>query len=204
MTTSAWESRVDDLATSLVRRTLRQAPTLGGTRLLCVDGRAGAGKTTLGNALARAAPASCTTTLLHMDDLYEGWSGLAAVAGRVERDLVRPLAQDRPGGYRRYDWHRGAFAEWVPVDPVDLLVLEGVGSGAAAYRDHITTLVWVEAPRELRVARGRARDGEAVLPYWLAWMADEDALFARERTRERADVAVDGSDRPGDQSSTRA
>jgi uridine kinase len=103
------------------------------------------------------------------------------------------LREDRPGRYQRYDWHREQFAEWHTVDPVDVLILEGVGSGASAYGDNITSLVWVEAPRDLRVERGRERDGEEVLPKWLEWMDSEDAVFARERTRQRADVVVDGS-----------
>jgi hypothetical protein len=106
---------------------------------------------------------------------------------------VRPLLQGRPGRYQRYDWHAERLAEWHTVDPVDLLVLDGVGSGAETYDAAITTLVWVEAPPALRLARGIARDGEQVRPFWTAWMADEDALFARERTRQRADVLVDES-----------
>ena len=43
---------------------------------------------------------------------------------------------------------------------MDLLVVEGVGSADSSYDDAITSLVWVEAPRELRVARGVGRDGE--------------------------------------------
>jgi len=51
----------------------------------------------------------------------------------------------------------------------------------------------VEAPRDIRVQRGVARDGEAVLPKWLAWMKSEDDLFASEQTRQRAHVVVDGT-----------
>jgi len=141
----------------------------------------------------RSASQLGSTQLLHMDDMYEGWSGLGDVSARLDRDLVAPLSENRMGRYQRYDWHREAFAEWHPVEPVDLLILEGVGSGASAYDDTITTLVWLEAPRDLRVARGVARDGEAVLPKWLAWMKSEDDLFDREKTRLRAHVVVDGT-----------
>ncbi|HET6624914.1 MAG TPA: 4-amino-4-deoxy-L-arabinose transferase [Nocardioidaceae bacterium] len=189
-----WERRVGDIADLLVWTTSGKPPTLGSTRLVCVDGRAGSGKTTLGKALRDAAVRLGSARLLHMDDMYEGWSGLGdALTARIDQDLLGPLREDRPGRYRRYDWASGRFAEWHTVDPVDLLVLEGVGSAGSSYADAVTTLVWVEAPRELRIERGVARDGRAVLPRWLQWMDDEDVLFARERTRQRADVVVDGT-----------
>lgn len=193
MTDDLWERRVDDVAERLVRLTLERPAALPGCRLVCVDGRAGSGKTTLGRAMLRAAEPFGSARLLHMDDMYEGWTGLGDVSARVQRDLVRPLSEGRAGRYRRYDWHRAELAEWCTVEPVDMLVLEGVGSGARSYQQHITTLVWVDAPEDLRVRRGVARDGEQVLPQWLAWMADEDVLFAREQTDRRADVVVDGT-----------
>ena len=77
-----------------------------------------------------------------------------------------------------------------------ILVLDGVGAGAADYADRITTLVWMEAPSELRLARGLARDrelhGTADEAAWLSWRKDEDVLLAAHRTRERADLVVPG------------
>jgi hypothetical protein len=36
--------------------------------------------------------------------------------------------------------------------------------------------------------RGIDRDGEAFAPYWEAWARSEAEVFARERTRDRADL----------------
>ena len=174
---------------------LDRPATLGAGRLVCVDGPAGSGKSTLGTALHRAsAPRTATAALVHMDDLYPGWSGLGAAVAAVAEGLVGPLRSGRAGRYRRYDWVKQTPAERRVVDPVDLLVLEGVGSGAAA-PDAATCLVWVEAPEAERLRRGLARDGEAVREQWLAWMRAEQALFARDRTRDRADFVVDGTAR---------
>ncbi len=107
--------------------------------------------------------------------------------------LLRPLAQGRPGRYRRYDWDAGRFAETVAVAPTPLLVLEGVGSGSLPHADLVTVLVWVEAPHDLRLRRGVDRDGESFAPHWRRWAAAEHRLFAEHRTRERADLVVDGT-----------
>jgi uridine kinase len=164
-------------------------PTLGAGRLICVDGPAGSGKTTLAQELADLAPAA---RVVHMDDLYPGWDGLPLVDAQLE-SLLRPLAAGQDGSYRRYDWHMGRFAETVSMPPVDLLVVEGVGSGSSRIEDLVTVLVWVQAPYDTRMRRGIERDGDAFAPHWEAWARAEDNLFARERTAERADLAVDGT-----------
>ena len=43
----------------------------------------------------------------------------------------------------------------------------------------------------VRRARALARDGAVYAPHWDRWAAQEDALLARERTSERADVELD-------------
>jgi hypothetical protein len=162
---------------------------LGATRLVCVDGPAGSGKTTFGGQLADALAAP----LVQMDDLYAGWT-LVGAAARLAAGVLRPLRGGRPGAYHRYDWHAGAFAAEPTVVPVaGALVVEGCGSSPPAL-DPLTTLrVWVEAPVALRLDRGLARDGEALRAEWLHWQAREAAVYRAERTRERADLRVDGA-----------
>lgn len=170
-----------------------RAPQLGATRLVCVDGPAGSGKTTSGLALGAVAEArGLTVAVVHGDDLLAGWSGLPGLAASLAAALA-PLAEARPGAYRRFDWVRDAWAEEVAVPVVDLLVVEGVGSGTPALDPWRTALVWVEAPHDLRLARGLARDGEAFAPHWESWARDEARVLAADRTRERADVLVDGT-----------
>ena len=86
---------------------------------------------------------------------------------------------------------RRHFDGWIDLPAVDVLVLEGCGSGAQAYDRYRTALIWVQAARETRIARGIERDGEQVLPNWLAWMEREDAHFRLNTTRERADVLLE-------------
>jgi len=163
---------------------------LGGGRLVSVDGPAGAGKSTLARALADTATRSGTSvTLVHLDDLLAGWAGgVDRMVRALVADVLEPLATARPAAYHRYDWHADAFTETVPVEPVDLLVVEGVGAGARAVAPYCSTLVWVEAPVSVRRERGIARDGDAFAPHWDAWARMEEAHFVREGTRDRADL----------------
>lgn len=177
---------VRDSAQRVLHVTSTRPATLGSGRLICVDGPAGSGKTTLAAALHDLTPQS---TVVHLDELLEGWGGLPGVAARLDPVLL-PLARDEPGRYECYDWVAGRFADWVPVLPGPLLVLEGVGSGALRHAALCTTLVWVEADDDLRLRRGMERDGEAMRPQWEQWMLDERAHFLDQRTRSRADVVV--------------
>jgi cytidylate kinase len=164
-----------------------RGPTLANGRLICVDGPAGSGKTTLADEIAELSGAS----VLHMDDMFEGWGGLPRIAAQLET-LLPSLATGRAGTYRRWDWPGNDWAETVLVPPAPMIVLEGVGSGAATYADLITVLAWVEVPYDLRMARGLERGGVGVAENWSQWARDEQELFDREGTRDRADVVLDG------------
>jgi uridine kinase len=180
-------SDVASLVVDLARST---PPSLGSGRLVCVDGPAGSGKTTLAAVLAEQVGAS----VVHTDDLMDGWRGLDAVSRQLSA-LVGDLAEGRVGSYRHFDWHHDRYDRTVEVGPGPWLVVEGVGSGAAAISAYVTVLVWVEVDDELRLARGLARDGGEMEPRWRQFMDDERTLFARDQTRDRADVLVDGTGR---------
>ena len=179
-------------ADEVVAAALVAPPRLGPVRVVAVDGPAGSGKSTFAEALGAAG----ADAVLHLDDLYEGWSGLeGSLWPRLSAQVLEPLRRGRPGHYQRYDWGTGGFAEWVDVPVPSLLVVEGCGSARRAADAVASVRVWIEAPPDLRLRRGIARDGESLRPQWERWMADEAEHFRRERTRERADVRLDASGR---------
>jgi uridine kinase len=184
----------------LAARVRAGEPRLGRTRLVCVDGPAGSGKTTLATRLATELGKG--TTVVHMDDLYAGWTMTGAVP-RLAAGVLEPLADGSPGAYRRYDWDAGEFRpELVPVPVPDVLIVEGCGSSPRQFDPWVTLRIWVEAPQELRMARGIERDGAALTQQWIRWQELEAAVFEAEDTRTRADLRVDGTGRAPDGSLT--
>lgn len=174
------------VARDVADRVLAAPPTLGTGRLVCVDGPAGSGKTTLADALAAT---SDDAVVIHCDELLRGWGGLPGLAATVEA-LLTPLAEGRPSQWTRWDWLADDWAESHPVEPGGLLVLEGVGSWSPAIAHLVGVLVWVEADLDLRLDRGMARDGEGMREHWLRWQVEERELHATLRSRDHADLVV--------------
>lgn len=167
---------------------LDRAPThLPNTKVLCLDGPSGSGKSELATLVAASRPG---TVVVRLDDLLAGWDGLPDLASTVVRDLLAPLTRGEPASYRRYDWHAGTLAERVELPPTHLLVLDGVGSGGTLLEPWRSLLVWLEAPTSVRRNRGLARDGDSYAPHWDAWARAETVHHRTQQTRERADVVI--------------
>jgi uridine kinase len=182
---------VPDCVPDLATRVLGAPPRCGSTRLVCIDGPAGSGKTTIAAALAAALGGA---PVVHMDDLYEGWAQELGdpLAARVQAWLLVGWEAGLPGMHPRFDWAQGRYAEWVTVPAAPVVILEGCASGAAPIRAHASLLVWIEAPPALRLQRGLERDGPELLAQWREWQAHEQVHFADDGTRAAADVRVDG------------
>jgi uridine kinase len=159
------------------------------TVLVAIDGRGGAGKSTLANLIAARLP---NVTTVRTDDFTRprvtGWDWR-----RLKEEVLEPLARDRPGRYRRHDWGTDAPAEWHDVPVGGLVVVEGVGAMRSELGRYWDRAIWVECGRALRLERGVARDGEAMRAQWTnVWMPEEDRYVRRDRPRARADHVVSG------------
>lgn len=164
----------------------RPLPRCGRTTVVAIDGPSGSGKTALAGALARRHQAQ----VISVEDLIPGWDGLSVAPRLLTDQVLRPISEHRPGAYRRWDWYRSAWAELVAVPPADLLIIEGCGASARPAGDFASLRVWVDAPVDVRKARGLARDGELYRPHWERWAAQEAVLFAADQTEQRAHVRV--------------
>ena len=149
---------------------------------MLIDGGSGSGKTELGEALA----ARLGAALVHLDDFYPGWDGLVEASHMVVDDVLRA---DGPG-WRRWDWERGASAEWHAVPERGPLVVEGSGSLTRASRALASVAIWIDLSEPERKRRALARDGELYRPHWERWAAQEREHLMRDRPDELADIVV--------------
>lgn len=168
----------------LVRRIRDLEPRTGDVTVVAIDGPAGSGKTTLAAELADR----LDCLVIHMDDIYPGWDGLERAAQDAADLVLRPLTAGKPARYRQWDWERDEFSDWVDVPAAALIIVEGCGSGSFASAPYLSLLIWADAPLDVRKKRALARDGDAFRPHWERWARQEEAHFAENDTRARADV----------------
>lgn len=151
----------------------------GGAVVVGVDGRSGSGKTALAARLEAALP---RMRVLHLDDVYRGWWGLARGLDHLVTFTLAPLARGEAGRYRPWDWEAGRPAGWVEVSPLhpgELLLVEGCGAIAAPVDAWVDVGVWCDAPEEVRRARAMARDDGYWAEHWDTWARQEAALDRR-------------------------
>jgi uridine kinase len=195
-------------AATLGARILRTAPAVGAVRLVCVDGPAGSGKTTLAAAVAATLePLVGVVPVVHGDELYEGWlvvagagdrvDAFAALAERVDQLLLTPWSRGEAAAHPVWDWYAGSWGPSRTVEPAPVVLLEGVGLAAASLRARAALAVWVEADQAVRLARVLERDGDALRAEMLRWQADEQRWFERDGTRSGCDVRLTGDARAG-------
>ena len=155
-----------------------------------VDGFGGSGKTTFA---ARVAAAVARAVVVHIDDFAAPWIAEWDVA-RFRTQLVSPLLEGRSARYQRFDWPTETLAEWHEVEPGQVIICEGVSSTRPETGVPWDLTVWLEAPREVRLARALERDGPELMPRWLDdWMPSEDAWAARAHPFDWIDLIVPGT-----------
>ena len=168
---------------------IRAAGRLDGvtTRIVAVDGPGGAGKSSLAEWLARrlgGVPTIQTDDFASWDEPLDWWP-------RLLDEVLEPLAAGRAAEFVPTSWD-GRARDPVVVEPADFAILEGVSSSRAAFRPYLAYSIWVETPREVRLARGLARDGESMRARWDEWMAAEDRYVQDERPAEHVNLILPG------------
>ena len=136
-----------------------------GVPVVTIDGYSGSGKSTLAAALASLLPG---WQVLHLDDWYPGWDGLAAGA-QIARRIAADLRGGRASSYQAWDWDKGTTGATTRV-PLAPTIIEGCG----AIEAEADLAIWIADPGEdERRSRALARDGQTYAPHWRRW-ADQD------------------------------
>lgn len=177
---------------SAADRILAAVGALGASNpVVLLDGRSGAGKTSLARAVVNRWPLRGRVQLVALDDLYPGWDGLGDGVDAARDLVLRPHARGLIGVWQRWDWDASAYAEAHAVDPSLPLIMEGSGLLTAETARLGDVRVWIESPTASRRRRALERDGETFRPHWDRWARQEDVHLATDAPRSLATLVVD-------------
>ena len=189
---------------SLISAALALTPRLLGLRqskptpVVLIDGRAGSGKSTFARLLQDRVfqETKQSPKVIHMDDLYPGWEGLARGSLYLVENILKPIKLAGKAHWQRWDWandRRGASEPgngWRDFDGENMLIVEGCGSVTAQSAELADLTIWIESDRRNRKTRFEARDRGVFSNYWVSWSSQEDAFFLEQRSEQLCQMIV--------------
>ncbi len=166
-------------------------------KVIAIDGRCAAGKTTFAKALARVTGAG----LIHMDDFFlpgelKTDARLKEPGGNIHYE--RFIAEVLPGlrnvagfEYTRYDCEKMELGAIRRVPAGLLRIVEGAYSCHPKFGNYMDLKIFCDVKQLEQRIRIKQRDGENSLPIFLdKWIPREERYFAANKTKDRADIIL--------------
>lgn len=176
---------------SEISQLLSRAPLLGNTRILAIDGPAGAGKSTLAGHLVKTLSPLGSVYVIHMDWIYAGWeSALDNSLTEKLQAILNALKNRAPIDLEIYNWYSGKFDQVRQIPNSEFLVIEGVGAAQKIMRDAGATTIWIEIEPEVGMKRVLLRDGDAIAEQMQGWLKTQREYFHRDLTPESTDFSL--------------
>ncbi|MFE4545190.1 aminodeoxychorismate synthase component I [Arthrobacter sp. NPDC056727] len=158
--------------------------------IIAIDGRSGAGKTTLAIELAARLRNHHKVSLFHLEDIYPGWDGLSAGIERYVETVLVPLRRGEAATWVSWDWENHCDGGPRVTLPAEIVIVEGVGAAAAPAWPLLDAVIWADSPDGERRTRALERDGDTYEPFWDQWASQEDELLAVDDIPQHAHVRV--------------
>jgi len=185
------------MTVDLMSRLFSKPPKNGDYYIVAIDGRGGAGKTTLTEYIAVLLP---DFDVLNGDEYFEPAENTIAFGAfneeRFEKEVLEPIRKGLTDFvYHPYDWHKKPHLRDKKLNITQGIIVER--SGSFAFNVNYDLKIWVETPAKIALQRGQERDEmplEQGYRSWKeVWQPQEDAHFNKVKPLETADIVIDGT-----------
>jgi uridine kinase len=191
---SEGSDRINDDQLALIEKISSQVLELidrgNQTPKILIDGRAGSGKSTFAEQLQQQLfrDGESAPRVIHMDNIFEGWDGLALGSDYMVRFILQPLARRETASWQDWSWVKNQRSSWREFSGGTPLIVEGCGSLTERSKEHADISIWLEASEEVRRERWIQR--ERHLEKFDFWAAQELDFYAREKSQSLADLVI--------------
>jgi uridine kinase len=191
---SEGSDRINDDQLALIEKISSQVLQLidrgNQTPIILIDGRAGSGKSTFAEQLQQQLfrDGESAPRVIHMDNIFEGWDGLALGSDYMVRFILQPLSRQETASWQDWSWVKNQRSSWREFSGGTPLIVEGCGSLTERSKEHADISIWLEASEETRRERWIQR--ERHLEKFDFWAAQELDFYAREKSQSLADLVI--------------
>ena len=165
--------------------------------LIMIDGRCGAGKTTLANLLQN----HLEIPVIHLDDYYLPFIKRDTAAKestmpnvdhiRFINEVLQPYQAQEPIIYRRYQCHEDTFYEPIEIGTCPKLIIEGSYSHHPFFQMENSYRVFVNVEQGLQLSRLKQRNEEVFPMFVSTWIPMEEAYFDHFSIMDTSDIVID-------------
>lgn len=166
-----------------------------GDLILAIEGRSGAGKTSLASLLGQIYPAN----IFHMDDFFlQDWQRieerLASPGENIDHErfleeVLRPLAKKEPVLYRPYSCRTGQIACGEKIPYKALNIIEGVYSMHSKLNPYYDLRVFLDIDSDIQAERIEKRNSpDLAQRYFNEWIPMEEGYFDKVEILSKVDM----------------